>query len=345
MRLPFNKFRFGTRIAFAYAWIRQDPARHVLASSSGNSGQGEQRRLERDQCTMATFDQPSDLANCIAYPTFQRPGSRIDSRVAAFSPNREEQLPASSGQERIEDSLFREIEPGAKRNPYAAVASIALQTLVLATLVIAPLYFTETMPKTRIVTRLYLQAPPAASPTATTIQAPASTFTPKSISIPNPLHKTPEAPTAPATTPAPTPVGTIGGVVGGVPGGVVGGIPSGVLSEVMGSTRAVPAKASDPLPVKRVRVPARIAEANLIYDVPPKYPAEAGQARIEGTVVLVAVIGKDGSVQDVRVESGLQMLAQAAVNAVKQWRYKPYMLNGEPVEVDSRITINFALKA
>jgi protein TonB len=61
--------------------------------------------------------------------------------------------------------------------------------------------------------------------------------------------------------------------------------------------------------------------------------------------VLVAVIGKDGSVQVVRVESGLPMLAQAAVDAVKRWRYKPYMLNGEPVEVDSRITINFALKA
>jgi protein TonB len=120
-----------------------------------------------------------------------------------------------------------------------------------------------------------------------------------------------------------------------------------VLSEVMGSTRSVPvpAKAPDPTPVKRIRVPARIAEANLIYDVPPKYPSEAGQARIEGTVVLVAVIGKDGSVQDVRVESGLPMLAQAAVDAVKRWRYKPYMLNGEPVEVDSRITINFALKA
>jgi protein TonB len=293
---------------------------------------------------MANFDQPSDLAHCIAYPAFQRPGSRIDSRVAAFPPKEKKQLPNPSSQEGIEDSLFREIEPGAKRNPYAAVGSIAFQALVLATLVITPLYFTETMPKREIITRLYLQAPPAAGSIATTIQAPASTFTPKSISIPNPLRKTQEAP---PTTPAPTPVGTIGAVVGGVPGGMVGGIPNGVLSEVIGSTRTVPvpAKAPDPMPVTRIRVPARIAEANLIYDVPPKYPSEAGQARIEGTVVLVAVIGRDGSVQDVRVESGLPMLAQAAVNAVKQWRYKPYMFNGEPVEVDSRITINFALKA
>jgi periplasmic protein TonB len=61
--------------------------------------------------------------------------------------------------------------------------------------------------------------------------------------------------------------------------------------------------------------------------------------------VLMAVIGTDGNVKDVRVESGLPMLAQAAIDAVRQWRYKPYMINGEPVEVDSRITINFTLRA
>jgi protein TonB len=92
-----------------------------------------------------------------------------------------------------------------------------------------------------------------------------------------------------------------------------------------------------------MRVPGRIAEANLVYDVAPKYPQEAGRERIEGTVVLMAVIGKDGTVHDVRVESGLPVLAQAAIEAVKQWRYRPYLLNGEPVEIDSQITINFNL--
>ena len=92
-----------------------------------------------------------------------------------------------------------------------------------------------------------------------------------------------------------------------------------------------------------MRIASRVAEANLIHDVPPQYPPEAGRARIEGTVVLMAVIRTDGSVEDVRIESGLPILAQAAIDAVKQWRYKPYMINGEPVEVDSRITINFAL--
>jgi protein TonB len=114
---------------------------------------------------------------------------------------------------------------------------------------------------------------------------------------------------------------------------------------VLGSTRSVPvlAKTPAPTPNKRVRVASRVAEANLIHDVAPAYPPEAGRARIEGTVVLLAVIGKDGSVQDVQLESGVPLLAQAAIDAVKQWRYRPYLLNGEPVEVASRITINFTL--
>ena len=151
------------------------------------------------------------------------------------------------------------------------------------------------------------------------------------------MHNTQEAP--------PPPVGTTGGVAGGVPGGMVGGVPGGVFSELLNKASSVPvlAKSPVPTPVKRMRIASRVAEANLIHDVAPQYPPEAGRARIEGTVVLMAVIGKDGSVQDVQVESGLPILAQAAIDAVRQWRYKPYMIDGEPVEVDSRITINFTL--
>ena len=126
---------------------------------------------------------------------------------------------------------------------------------------------------------------------------------------------------------------------------MVGGVPGGVFSEMPNSAPSVPvlAKSPVPTPVKRMRIASRVAEANLIRDVTPQYPPEAGRARLEGTVVLMAVIGKDGSVTDLRVESGLPILAQAAIDAVKQWRYKPYLVDGEPVEVDSRITINFTL--
>jgi protein TonB len=126
---------------------------------------------------------------------------------------------------------------------------------------------------------------------------------------------------------------------------VVGGFGGGTFGAMLNSAPSVPvpSKLPETTPVKRIRVASRVVEANLIHDVPPQYPPEAGRARLEGTVLLMAVIGTDGSVKDVRVESGLPILAQAAIDAVRQWRYKPYLIDGEPVEVDSRITINFTL--
>jgi periplasmic protein TonB len=231
------------------------------------------------------------------------------------------------------DSL---IESGRKsqRNPWAAVGSVTLLSLFLLALVVIPLFHTETLPKRETLTMLFVP-PPAAASAVTTFRAPTPTYTSKSISIPTAMHMTQETP--------PPPVGTAGGVVGGVPGGLVGGVPGGVLTEVMNGTHSVPVLAETSPTPKRVRIASRVAEANLIHDVAPTYPPEAGRARIEGTVKLLAVIAKDGTVQDVRVESGLAVLAQAAINAVKQWRYKPYRLNGEPIEVDSQITINFTL--
>jgi len=191
---------------------------------------------------------------------------------------------------------------------------------------------------------LYLPPPPAPAGTAVKFQAPqpVSTYRPTSSSIPSPVHRRQEAP-----APAATSVGISGGIIGGVPGGVLGGMPAGVLGASLSSTHSMPviAKAPEPAPAKRIRVAAKVVEANLVHDVPPQYPPEAGRARIEGTVVLMALIGRDGIVQDVRVESGLPILAQAAIDAVRQWRYKPYMIDGEPVEVDSRITINFTLSS
>lgn len=291
---------------------------------------------------MATnIDHHSGLVHCNADPAFPRPRLRIDSRVAALPAEEEKQLPVPSSPQAIEagdifhDSLIESGGKSRRRNPWATVGSLALQLLLLLALVVIPLFHTDPLPKREMLTMLY--APPAAGSNATRLRAPTPTYTSTSIGIPAPIRRTQEAP--------PPPVDTTGGVVEGVPGGVVGGVPGKVLSEALGSTRSLPvlAKTPEPTPIKRIRVASRVAEANLIHDVAPQYPPEAGRARIEGAVVLMAVIGKDGSVQDVRVESGLPLLAQAAIDAVKQWRYRPYLLNGEPVEVDSRITINFTL--
>lgn len=84
-------------------------------------------------------------------------------------------------------------------------------------------------------------------------------------------------------------------------------------------------------------------EGNLIHRVEPIYPYLAIQARIQGDVILQAVISREGTIENLHVVSGHPMLSPAAMNAVKQWRYRPYKLNGEPVEVETQVTVKFSL--
>jgi len=132
------------------------------------------------------------------------------------------------------------------------------------------------------------------------------------------------------------------GIAGGVPGGVAGGSMGGVLGGVIGGAGAAP----PPPPkaaVTRTRVGGAVQAAKLVNRVQPVYPPLARQTRISGTVKLHAIIGKDGSVQQLQVVSGHPLLVQAALDAVKQWRYQPTLLNGEPVEVDTEIDVIFSL--
>ena len=287
---------------------------------------------------MATCDCPSDLVPRTAYGSLERPGLRTDSwRFPELRRGEGKRPSAPASLQGVEaGDLFREslVASGKsrRRNPWATVGAVTFQLVLLLVTILIPLFHTDPLPKRETLTMLYLQPPAAAVANPRKLQAAkfASTYRPTSTGITAPVHKTQDAP--------PSLVGTTGGALGGVS--------AGAISELPASTMSVPvlaAKAPEPAPVKRMRIAARAAEANLIHDVAPQYPPEAGRARIEGAVVLMAVIGKDGSVQDVRVESGLPILAQAAVDAVKLWRYRPYLLNGEPVEVDSRITINFTL--
>jgi protein TonB len=88
---------------------------------------------------------------------------------------------------------------------------------------------------------------------------------------------------------------------------------------------------------------SHMMEGNLIHRVAPSYPALARQARIQGTVLLRATISKDGNIENLQLLSGHPMLAQAAIEAVRQWRYRPYHLNGDPVEVETQVTVKFTL--
>jgi periplasmic protein TonB len=98
-----------------------------------------------------------------------------------------------------------------------------------------------------------------------------------------------------------------------------------------------------PTPSRPVRTSV-VMESNLIHRVEPQYPAIAKQIRLEGAVVLKAIISRDGNIEHVEVASGPGLLARSAAEAVRQWKYRPYLLNGEPVEVETQITVNFVLE-
>src|SRR5215472_1323582 len=94
-------------------------------------------------------------------------------------------------------------------------------------------------------------------------------------------------------------------------------------------------------PAQRLRISSGLAHRLLLHDVAPTYPLEARRRQIQGTVVLQATIGKDGLIQNLKVLSGDPILVKAAQGAVEQWRYRPYVLNGNPVEVETTIKIQF----
>jgi periplasmic protein TonB len=97
-----------------------------------------------------------------------------------------------------------------------------------------------------------------------------------------------------------------------------------------------------PVPTRPLTI-SNWAEGNLIYRVQPAYPPLARQARIQGTVELRAIISKAGTIENLVVVSGHPLLVKSALDAVRQWRYRPYLLNHEPIEVETEVTVNFLL--
>jgi TonB family protein len=128
------------------------------------------------------------------------------------------------------------------------------------------------------------------------------------------------------------------GVVGTDPVGLPGSVQSGVIGSVSPSTPGDENHAP-----QRVRVSSGVMQALLVKKVPPQYPQDAKDQHIHGVVVLKINTDKEGNVYQAELVSGHPQLAPAAIEAVKQWKYKPYQLNGTPVEVESQVQINFTL--
>jgi len=236
----------------------------------------------------------------------------------------------------FEDSLIESSGRIKTKRKWTTMLTIALQFMLVGVLILIPLIYTEALPKSMITT--FLVAPPPPPPPPPPVQQVRVTRieteldngalrTPTKIPEKIKIVKEEEAPPSAGA-------GVVGGVSGGVPGGGMGGVIGGLL----GGTATVPK-----VTLNRVRVSGGVVEGNLIHKVVPPYPALAKTARIQGQVVLHAIISKQGNVENLNVMSGHPMLVQSALDAVKQWKYRPYILNGEPVEVETTITVNFNL--
>jgi periplasmic protein TonB len=242
----------------------------------------------------------------------------------------------------FEDSL---IESGGRlktKRGLTTFLSFGFQIALVGVLVLVPLLFTEALPKTQLMTFLVAPPPPPPPPpppAATPIKVVKIIQTDIVNGQLRTPTKIPEKVQMIKEEEAPPPVSTMAGVVGGVPG-AAGGQMGGVIGGIINSTPIAVPKVATP---QRVRVSQGVTQGLLLRKIQPNYPPLARQARIQGSVLLQAEISKDGSIQNLRLISGHPMLAPAAIEAVKQWKYKPYILNGEPVEVETQITVNFTL--
>jgi protein TonB len=219
---------------------------------------------------------------------------------------------------------------------WAVILSGLVQTLILGVLILIPLIYTEALPKAMLSTLLIAPPPPPppppppqpvkviVKPVVRLIQS-GKLIQPRAIPKDVVVFKEAELPPDVINT------GQQGGVFGGIPGqGIIGG----------GIALPPPPKAAAPA---RIKQGGNVTAASIITQTKPLYPALARQARIQGNVVLHAIIDKEGKVAELQVISGHPLLVQSALDAVKQWRYKPTLLNGDPVEVDTTITVTFTM--
>jgi protein TonB len=225
------------------------------------------------------------------------------------------------------------------RRSWTTLTSFALQATVTAILLLIPLIRPIALPFLKpLATPVMLAPPPAPPPSeqAHAIEHPAESNLAHGVVI---MPRTiPGHIKAIQEESGPPQVALSGPYVFG---GTGSGDPNGILHSLGKPSSALPALPS-PAAAHAPRV-SHMMEGNLIRRVQPDYPPIARSARIQGQVVLAAIISKEGTIEKLRVLAGHPMLVHAAVEAVSQWRYRPYILNSEAVEVETQITVNFSL--
>jgi periplasmic protein TonB len=236
------------------------------------------------------------------------------------------------------DSILETSWSQRTRRSWTTLTSFGVQVLALGLLLLLPVLKTVGLPSARTVsTPITLgrrsPMPLAASPRTAAPTATQSTVIPRLVA-PGRVPRT--IPIADDTLVPPT------GFPAGGPGpGFVSGSPDGAaLPFISGTNVVVPTL--HPTIAHAIRT-STMMEGNLIRRVEPVYPPLAKIGRIQGSVVLSALISKDGVMENLHALSGHPMLVPAAISAVSQWRYRPYILNNDPIEVETQITVNFVL--
>ena len=240
----------------------------------------------------------------------------------------------------FEDSLVESSGRIKTKRGWTTFLSFGFQAVLIGILILIPLIYTEALPKSQMMTFL-VAPPPPPPPPPPPAAAPVRVVKPQTELINNQLRQPTHIPKEvkmikEEEAPQVASAGVLGGVPGGMPGGQLGGVLGGIVS----SSSLPPPKVAPP---QKVRVSSGVATGLLISKIQPQYPAIAKTARIQGTVVLEATISKQGTIEGLRAVSGPPMLYQSAIDAVSKWRYKPYMLNGEPVEVGTTVNVVFTL--
>ncbi|MGC2163176.1 MAG: energy transducer TonB [Silvibacterium sp.] len=234
----------------------------------------------------------------------------------------------------FEDSLVESTGRIRTRSRWYAIGSLVLEMALLTVLIFIPYLYPAALPKEALSSLLIAPPPPAAPASMPHAPAthPASPVQIAELTAPSAIPH--HVANADDTSPTPPGIGTepIGTGSSQVPGATF----------PLGSTPPPPV-VTPPKPSGPIRVSAGVAAGHLLTPIQPVYPMIARDARIQGTVMIEAVISQQGFVEKARVVSGPPMLAQAALVAVNRARYQPYRLNGEPVEVETTINIIFTL--
>jgi periplasmic protein TonB len=237
------------------------------------------------------------------------------------------------------DSLLESQWANRSHRGWTTLASFALQVLGVGILLLLPLIFSEGLPKLRLTSIGAPIGPPPgrradaarhpSGPTHGNVH-PSQIVTP--LQVPREIARAGNE----------VPIPDVDACAECVPGGT--GLP-GENNPVPGSVGWAPAIAPPPPPRPTPPSPrvSVIMEGNLIYKVQPVYPAMARAARVQGAVPLRAIISRSGAIENLQVVGGHPLLVKAAIDAVRQWRYRPYILNGQPIEVETQVTVNFIL--